>query len=180
VTTGESPDKTFFIDTNSLYQCARRFDDLDRFALVWGPLAELVSQGRLRTVEQVAKECGKKSALLGSWIDGLADFAIPTSDLWAAARKITNRWTELAGEEPGEAGDPWLIAAAERHNQALGLLDALNTAVIVTEEVARKKSQRVTRIPEACDLLGIECTDLWGMFQREGWQVGLVRFDPGT
>lgn len=177
MTAGEPSEKTFFIDTNSLYQCARRFDDLDRFALVWGPLADLVSQGRLRTVEQVAKECRKKSALLESWIDGLKDFEIPTSDLWAEARRITNRWTELAGEEPGEAGDPWLIAAAQRHNGKLGLLDATNTAVIVTEEVARRKAQRITRIPEACEILEIECTDLWGMFELETWQVGLVRFD---
>jgi hypothetical protein len=167
----------FLIDTNSLYQCARRFDDLDRFALVWGPLAELVSAGRLQTVEQVAKECRQKSALLASWIDGLEDFEIPTSDLWSTARDITRRWSDLAGEEPGTAGDPWLIAAAQMHNAKLGLLDASNIAVVVTEEVARKKAQRVTRIPEVCDLLGVQCTDLWGMFERQGWQIGLVRPD---
>jgi hypothetical protein len=43
--------------------------------------------------------------------------------------------------------------------------------------VVRKKTQRVTRIPEAGDILGIECEDLWGMFEREGWQVGLVRLE---
>ena len=172
---GSGATGTYFIDTDSLYQVAKRFDDLERFWLVWGPLADLVASGRLRTVEQVERECRKKSALLTEWMDGLEDFAIPTSDLWVPAKAITSQWRDLAGDEPSEKGDPWLVAAAQVHDNRLGLLDWNNRAVVITQEVARKRAQRVTRIPEVCDLLKIDCDDVWGMFDREGWSVGLVR-----
>lgn len=171
------PRRVYYIDTNSLMFCSRRFDDLERFRGVWDPLADLVHAGRLRAPEQVVTEAARMSLLLQAWTAANAEISVPTSDLWAAAKVITGRFTYLVNsDEPGTAGDPWLIALAQRHDASLGMFDA--PCILVTEEKDRRRPEQITRITEVCKVLGIENTDVWGMFAKEGWRVGFIPNEP--
>jgi hypothetical protein len=171
-----APEKrVYFIDANSLLECSRRFNDLTRFSGVWGPLENLISDGRLLAPQQVADEAAKQSVILAEWIARVDGFAVPTADLWDDATSITRRFSGLAGDQPGTAGDPWLIALAVRHTaRPVGMFDVPEPCFVVTEESDRKKPQRITRITEVCAELGISYTNLWGMFELEGWRVGLI------
>jgi hypothetical protein len=164
--------RTYYIDSNSLLKCARRFDDLTRFRGVWDPLSELVNQGRLRSPEQVAIEAGKQSAIVREWLSKQIGFGTDTADLWAEAKEIARAYPDIAGDELSTDADPYLIALARRHNARVGMFD--QPCVVVTEEVNRKNPQRITRIGEACDDLHIDWRDLWGMFELEGWRIGIV------
>jgi hypothetical protein len=167
------PRPTYYVDTNSLMYCSRHFNDLARFRGIWDPLAGLVRAGRLRAPEQVISEAARMSELLKVWTAANPEMSVDTSELWEAARIITRRFTYLINsDEPGTAGDPWLIALAERHDASMGLFDV--ACFVVTEEKDRRRPEQITRITEVCNLLGILHTDVWGMFTKEGWRVGLV------
>jgi Domain of unknown function (DUF4411) len=128
---------------------------------------------RRRTPQEVAKEARLQSpALLGPWMADLDGFEVETSDLWSCATSVTQRFPDLAGDTPGSAADPWLIALALRHNETTGMFDL--PCILVTDEKTPKRSQRVVRIPQVCDQLRIECVDLWGMFELERWAIGVV------
>lgn len=165
-------DVVYFVDTNSLRLLAKKFDDPVRDRPFWEALAGFVLAGRLKAPAPVVAEARKQSRVLAAWMDGLEDFAAETSELWDEARELTRTFPFLAGSDPGDDADPWLIALAQHHMRTTGMFDP--PCVVVTQELGRKRAERTTRIPEVCRALGLECIDIWQLFEREGWGIGIV------
>ena len=55
----------------------------------------------------------------------------------------------------GPAADPFVIASAQ-----------VRSGCVVTEETLRDNA---VRIPSVCEYFGIDCTNLEGLMEREGW-----------
>lgn len=53
------------------------------------------------------------------------------------------------------AADPWII-----------ILAITNKLTVITEE---KKKSNAHKIPNVCEYYGIECINLLGLFENEGW-----------
>ena len=82
-------------------------------------------------------------------------------------QEILKKYSFLAkANKPEEFNaDPWLIVLAIIKNEEGSRRLFGNNYIIVTEESPRKTN----RIPWVCKKIGIECTNLIGLIQREGW-----------
>ena len=137
----------------------------DRFPTLWSYFNGLTADGRVISVREVNREIVNQSTkqTLLEWIK-----ANPTIFLSPSAREtefirqmfLIPRFRTLIKTRQvlkGEpAADPFVIASAYVRN-----------ACVVTEESRRPNA---IKIPDVCDHYSIDCTNLEGLMEREGWR----------
>jgi len=134
------------------------------FAGFWEQFDSLVAQGRIVSVREVERELSRRedSQHLVDWVaENHAIFSGPTEPELERVREIFSvaHFQQLIGQKQLLKGypvaDPFIVARA-------GELEGC----VVTEERFRPNAAKV---PNVCDHFGIECTNVEGMLDREGW-----------
>lgn len=137
----------------------------DAFPSFWTMVNEFVVAERLISVEQVFQELDQQAAEhhLVDWItSNRGVFKPPTEPELNVVAEIFQvaHFRQLVGQRQLQTGavvaDPFVIARAR-----------VAKACVVTQETLRPNA---ARIPNVCAHFGVECTNLAGLFQREGWR----------
>jgi len=153
----------YVVDTNS-WSVLRNFYP-KAFKTFWQQLDALVAGGEVVSVREVQNELKRvsHSEHLDEWLDankGL--FSGPTEDELEFVAEIfkIDHFRQLVGRHQvlvgNPAADPFVIARAK----ILG-------GCVVTEE---KLKPNAAQIPNVCDHFDIECVNLEGLIEAEGWE----------
>ena len=149
--------EVYWVDTCSFTSLARVYPR-ENFEAVWTLIEALVKAGRLRSVEEVRVELDAQDDDLSVWASHNESLFVPLeSDIQVEARMILSRNRTLidVNTQKGSA-DPFLIAAAR-----------VRGGVVVTEEKHSGGPNKV-KIPDVCDVLGVECITLLEVLKRNG------------
>jgi len=159
----------YIIDTSSLIEMKERYPKKN-FPTLWKKVEELIQLRRLIAPTEVKKEVEKGDDELKEWVkdkNRRRMFINPDGKQVKMVQEILKKYSFLAkANKPEEFNaDPWLIVLAIIKNEEGSRRLFGNNYIIVTEESPRKTN----RIPWVCKKIGIECTNLIGLIQREGW-----------
>ena len=136
-----------------------------RFPSLWKGIAELVTTQRMISVREVKNELESyyESDFIQDWANTNKHiFLVPTNEELGFVGKIFSvaHFQTLIGQKNILKGtpvaDPFVIAAAKVRN-----------GCVVTEEI---KKEHAAKIPNVCEHFEIECTNLEGLMQKEGWK----------
>ena len=136
-----------------------------RFPSLWERFAQAVESDRITSTREVFNELEGRGDMLSEWCRANRKvFATPSADELAFVMEIFNvrhfqamirRKERLQGRP---VADPFVIARART------LLE--EGCVVTTED----ESPNAAKIPNVCRHFGIDCTNLEGFMEREGWQ----------
>ena len=135
-----------------------------RFPTLWDKFDNICLQKRIISVKEVLQEINsQQDGPRKIWANDNKDIFAPASPEEAAVlsemfkkphfQGLIKKNTILKG---GFEADPFIIARAKILN-----------ATVVTEEQYKINSNK---IPNVCESLKIECTNLEGFMEKEGWQ----------
>ena len=177
-------DSVYCIDTSSLVQSAEILYPFRNFSGVWCRLSDLVSCDRLVVFSHVEEEI-EKLFKGGSKVD---DEVLRDVQKWVENHRSmlkgidedvnTRHFAVMAKYKKlvvptkrGLSADPFLIAYAEvGEKKADG-----KKYVVMTQESIRGKKKRKKMGPsiaDVCRIKKIDCTNILGLIQREGWKFG--------
>jgi len=137
----------------------------ERFPTFWERFEEYTHDSKICSVREVFNELNTRAskAHLTEWINNHKNiFLIPgrdemnfVSDIFKVPhfRYLVGKKQQLNGKP---VADPFVIASAK-----------IKSACIVTEE---SKKENASRIPNICEHFNIECTNVEGFMEREGWE----------
>lgn len=154
---------TYVLDTNSFIVMGHFFPA--RFPTFWERFESLVTEQKVFSVREVRRELDHKatSEHLLEWISNHRHvFLLPGSEETLFVRDIFNvgHFQHLLAQRKrlraGPVADPWVIACAKARS-----------ACVVTEEIQKPNG---AKIPNVCEHFGVDCTNLEGMMEREGWE----------
>ena len=152
----------YVLDTNSFIVLGHYFPA--RFPSFWSDIDSAVSTGQIISVREVRGELDTEAARehLRDWIDNNRSiFMLPSSeetefvsDIFSNPhfQALVRKKALLAGKP---VADPFVIASAR-----------IRGACVVTEE---KHKPNAAKIPNVCEHYRIDCTNLEGLMEREGW-----------
>ena len=155
--------RLYVFDTSSFIVLGHYYPDT--FASFWAMVNDFVAAGQLISVEQVYQELDQQAAeqhLVDWFTANRGIFKPPTEDELHAVAEIFQvaHFQQLIGQRQVQTGavvaDPFVIARAR-----------VADACVVTQETLRPNA---ARIPNVCAHFGVECTNLAGLFLREGWR----------
>lgn len=156
----------YVLDDNTISQIYLAFYK-DRFPSFWRRFDDLVVSGRATSVRAVELELNRlpKVSFAVPELKRLNRdfFSTPTSDEQNFVARIFevphfhNLINAKAKQTGREVADPYIIAKA----------GASMDMCVVTEE---KFSPNAAKIPNVCDRFDVDCINLEGLMQREGWQ----------
>lgn len=153
----------YVLDTNSFIVLSHYFPD--RFPSFWKQLDACVAGGRIVSVKEVRKELDSDAAKphLTSWLkENRHIFLVPSEQELEFVAEIFKvpRFQDLVRRRQRlratPVADPFVIASAK-----------VRGGCVVTEE---SKKPNAARIPNACEHFGVDCTNLEGLMEREGWR----------
>lgn len=150
----------YVIDTCSLIQM-RRVYPKDIFPGAWEKLTDLSSKGILISAEDVLEELKVFDDEILEWAFGQSDMFVPLDHpIQQIATTILNSHPTLIDLKMNKSsGDPFLIATAIHKK-----------CVLVTEEKPTNSTKK-TKIPNVCEVFGVECISLVSMFRNEGLKL---------
>lgn len=171
------PENLYIIDSSSLIEIQRRYP-VDIFPSVWKHLHDLAKEGRLVAPVEVRKELLEGYDSLKGWIHNHEEIFLEfDADLILRTQGILGRFPRMADSESEKLynADPFIIAMAlqMQENPQRSLVPHIIT--VVTDEKGKLGTnpklheKNMKKIPDVCEKLGIVCTDLFGMFRKEGW-----------
>ena len=155
----------YSIDTSVLMDWQARYFPTNIFQSLVGCVDVLIGEGRWISPEIVKEELiAVGTEDLVAWAKARPKMFVPLADVLAEALAIQSQFTGLNDPKAeNEEADAYVIALAK-----------LREGIVVTQETfaAEKtsKKKRTHYIPDVCCELGIECTNLLGMMDREGWK----------
>ena len=137
----------------------------DRFPTLWSFFNGLTADGRVLSVREVRRETENQGTkqTLDDWIKANQSiFLSPSNEETAFIRQMfliprfqsLIKIRQVLKGEP--AADPFVIASA-----------FVRKACVVTEETEKPNA---VKIPNVCGHFGIECTNLEGLMEKEGWR----------
>jgi hypothetical protein len=145
-----------------------RYYYLDRFPSLWDNFGALVQRQRIVSVREVKNELAGHGDKLSEWVkDHHEFFSLPTvdelsyvTDIFKVAhfRMLIRKKQRLQGKP---VADPFLIA------KAWALKGSLEGGCVVTQEV---KKPNAAGIPNVCEHFAVQCMDLEGFMENEGWK----------
>lgn len=153
---------TYVLDTNSFSVLGNYYPE--QFPTFWGKFNQAVAVGKIISVREVYRELEFyiRHSHLSDWVEDHRDIFLPpspaetqfVSEIFSVPHFLTlvNQKNLLEGRP---CADPFVIAKAKVIN-----------GCIVAEE---KLTLNAARIPNVCDHFGIDCTNLQGFMEREGW-----------
>jgi hypothetical protein len=136
-----------------------------QFPSFWDKFDDFVEKGKIISVREVSRELEthSKRSFLEEWIKkNKAIFKIPNAEEMNFVKQIfqiqhfqylIKRKSILSGTP---TADPFVIASAKVHN-----------GCVVTEEEFKENG---AKIPNVCQHFGVDCTNLEGFLDREGWR----------
>lgn len=153
---------TYVLDTNSFRVLGNYYPA--RFPSFWDKFNELVLGGRVISVREARKELDYQVAklYLREWIeDNRSIFLLPDPAETEFVREIFSnqhfqalvKKKDMLRKKP--IADPFIIASAK-----------VRDACVVTEE---KCKPNAAKIPNVCEYYSIDCTNLEGLMEQEGW-----------
>ena len=151
----------YMLDSSVLIEAHARNYPPDVNATFWSKLEALIAAGHACMPDEVFREISKKDDDLLEWCKARKDTLVMPIELaeQRATSDILRDYPRLVDTKKGRSmGDPWVIAFAQVHG-----------AIVVTEE-DRSRSEKAPKIPDVCDLLGIECINTLGLLRAEGWK----------
>ena len=125
---------------------------------------DLVAAGRVVSVREARKELEHQSTIahLDRWVDrNKRIFLSPSAEETEFVSKIfeVGHFQQLVSSRNLSVGSsvagPFLIAAAGARG-----------GCVVTEEA---NTQNAAKIPNVCEHFGVDCTNVEGFMEREGW-----------
>lgn len=155
---------TYVFDNGSLRRLCENYYPA-RFPSLWKEFDELVSAGTVVSVREVYKEIERwqPTRKLVQWAKNhRGQFPSPSpAELEFVTQIFRVKHFQMLIEKRSilqgtPAADPFVIAKAK-----------VDGRVVVTEE---RFKENAARIPNVCAHFGIDCTDLEGFMEREGWQ----------
>lgn len=149
----------YSFDTSALINGRRDLLPPSTFPTVWQRVEEMIADGSIRCVDEVARELAKRDGdAVHTWSktqDGL--FVDLDEEIQVATTKVLTAHPRLLGNGKGRNGaDPFVIALALARN-----------GVVVTEE--RGGSLERPKIPTACHAMGVKCMTLVEFVAAQGW-----------
>lgn len=153
----------YVLDTNSIRVIGNYYPE--RFPSFWEKFDAGVDQGLIVSVREVYNELDFQNTdqILREWIENHKGMFIIlsreetefVSQIFSIAhfRTLINRKNMLRG---WPVADPFVIASAY-----------VKQACVVSEEVFKDNG---AKIPNICKHFGIDCTNIEGMMEREGWE----------
>lgn len=152
----------YSLDTSALLDGWRRYYPPDVFPRLWDGLDELIESGDLRASEEVLHELSKKDDAVFDWVEERPDLFIPTTEpVQREAMGILANHKKLVDTRPRRSSaDPFVIAVARVHD-----------ATVLTGELPTHSLTR-PKIPDVCEDLEIEWTNLLGLCREEGLVFG--------
>jgi hypothetical protein len=134
------------------------------FPSMWDKFDDLVKDGKIISVREVAKEIANGDGVLTEWAKGhkkvflepSTEEALFVADIFKV-RNFQNSLNQRKQLKGGPFADPFLIAKAK----------ALSFAV-VTQESDKKPGS--ARIPNICKHFKVDCISLEGFMEKEGWK----------
>lgn len=152
----------YVFDTNSFRELRSYYPD--QFPTVWKKINQAVAVGKIISVREVRRELEshERHPHLSDWVENHRDiFLLPIPAETQFVQEIFSvpHFRMLVSEQDLLTGnlraDPFIIAKAKIIN-----------GCVVTEE---RQKPNAAKIPNVCDRFGIDCTNLQGFMEREGW-----------
>ena len=152
----------YVFDTNSFRVIGNYYPN--QFPTFWRLFNQAVAVGTIISVREVRRELDIQAhhTHLFDWVrDHGAIFSSPEPvELLFVNRIFSIRHFQTLVSQKSvlnglPCADPFIIARAE-----------IISGCVVTEEKGRKNA---ARIPNVCEEFGVDCTDLQGFMEREGW-----------
>ena len=152
----------YVFDTNSFSVLGNYYPD--QFPTFWERFNRAVTDGKIVSVREVRRELDAytRYPYLSDWVEEHEDIFLPpgpsemqfVGEISAVPhfQALVSAKSRLAGRL---SADPFVIARAK-------VIDGC----VVTEE---HQKPNAARIPNVCQHFGIDCTNLQGFMQREGW-----------
>lgn len=149
----------YSFDTSSLLNGRRDLLPPKTFPGVWENIETAITHGHVRAIDLVRDELSAMEDNVHRWARSQSELFVELEqDVQRAARAVLQEHQKLIGIGSGRSGaDPFVVALA----MARG-------GVVVTEEI-RSHSLAKPKIPDVCDALGIQCVNLIGYVQEQGW-----------
>ena len=153
---------TYVFDTNSFIVIGHYYPE--QFPSFWNKFDQSVEIGKIISVREVFRELDQDASAshLSDWIEDHKNiFMIPNAAATEFVSTIFSiqHFQALVSEKNRLAGrpcaDPFIIAWAK----VIG-------GCVVTEE---KEKPNAAKIPNVCRHFGIDCINLQGFMEREGW-----------
>lgn len=151
----------YVFDTNSFRVLGNYYPD--RFPTFWRQFNQAVINRQIISVKEVHRELESQvQPPLSNWVKDHKGIFIPPTD--AETRFITSifsieHFRTLVRVQNRLTGipcaDPFVIAKAESID-----------GCVVTEETLKPNA---AKIPNVCEHYGVDCTNLQGLMEREGW-----------
>lgn len=151
----------YCLDTSALIEPWVRLYPPDIFPPVWKKLEELVDDGSVRAPVEVKRELERQKDDLFEWAS-VAEAMFVELDAGQAvkAKEIVNAFPNLVKPNSTKsAADPFVIALAE-----------VSKVPVVTYETRAKKAE-APKIPNVCDVRGIECLSLVDVLRAEKFKL---------
>ncbi len=135
-----------------------------RFPTLWKKFDTIISNEKITSTREVFKELQEPENRLTEWSKSNRNlFPNPNIDELAFVREIFSfpnfqNMIEKRKRWKGKpVADPFVIARAK----------LIKNSCVVTSEVYKPNS---AKIPNVCKHFGVECVDLEGFMEREGWE----------
>ena len=158
----DNPLMVYVFDTSSFSVIGNYYPE--QFPTFWEKFNQAVTVGTIISVREVCRELESyaRHPHLSDWVnEHRAIFLLPSPAemLFVSEIFAVRHFQMLVSEQDLLAGnlraDPFVIARAKVIN-----------GCVVTQETLRPNA---ARIPNVCDHFGIDCTNLQGFMEREGW-----------
>lgn len=142
----------YIFDTSSFKVLGNYFPK--SFPTVWQKIDLLVSEGKLKSVREVLKEVeyGNNKQI---FLPPTAQETLFIAEIFSI-RNFKDLVSEKARLQGKPVADPFIIACAKIKN-----------GCVITEEALKPNAPK---IPTVCQHFSIDCTNVQGLMEREGWQ----------
>ena len=159
----------YCIDTSSVIHL--RYYSSTIHVSLWAKLAQLTRDGRLKTPREVERELEVGGDARHAWVRAQAGLVVEdTQELVDTSREVVDRFRALANPEASRpVADSFVVALALTLERRRASSTIPEPRPVVVAQERRTVGGSGQKIPDACDLYGIECLDLDGMIIAEGW-----------
>ncbi len=145
----------YIIDASSMI--SQKGDEQYRrlvFKNLWEHIENLINSHIIVTCSEIV--CELKDVEMTEWFNGLDFLVLPICDeVQANVKRVVTSYPKLINfRELKSSGDAFLIATAIKYD-----------LTVITEE----NPKRENRIPYVCRCLGVKCTNILGLCERENW-----------
>jgi len=149
----------YSLDTSALMQPWNDTYPRHIFGTFWDRYEELIDSGEAVAIDEVFLELEKRDDELCRWARTRKQmFMSAEEDVQLALKDVLGLSEKMLGSQKGRnAADPWVIALAKARS-----------LTVVTMELSSGNLAK-PKIPDVCSALGVQCINVIGLAQEQGW-----------